>query len=78
MAKGKQLTPAEFCVIWTTSLSVKEAAERLGVLPNRASARASFYRRRGVKLKFMPKASSRPLDVEGLNKIISKSAGGRP
>jgi hypothetical protein len=50
---SKRPTPKEFIQAWQTSSSVKEVATKLRMTVKAASARAIFYRKKGVALKKM-------------------------
>ena len=46
-----------FIKVWQTAPSVKSVCDKLGLLPSSASQRATNLRKRGVKLKKMPRNS---------------------
>lgn len=59
-----------FVEAWQRSSSAVEVSKRLGMPKPIVHARASMYRKAGVKLKKMPRGSKRSLDIEGLNTLI--------
>lgn len=65
-------TDAEtFVKIWQASDSIKDVCDALGMNYQAAARRATFYREKGVNLKYMRRA--RPsLDVDALNAMIEK------
>jgi len=74
--KGKRkdygVSDEKFILIWQTSSSIDEVAQKTGMPAAICHARASFYRRKQVKLKAMPRKSTRGLDVEKMNRIIEQ------
>lgn len=66
------MTPAKFIEVWENSDSADEVAEKLGMPKPIVHARASSYRQMGIKLKKMPRHSTRGLDVQGLNDLIDE------
>jgi hypothetical protein len=66
------ITPEEFVTAWNAARTAQEAADKLGMPKAIAQARASKYRKAGVKLKKMSRRSGRRLDVEGLNRLIAQ------
>jgi hypothetical protein len=69
--KKYDLSPEQFVETWEKSTSSQEAAGQLGMPQAIAHAQASAYRAQGIKLKKMPHGP-RPLDVEGLNRLVEK------
>lgn len=66
-----EVTPEEFCRVWTAASSADEVAEKLDMPKPIVSARASTYREKGIPLKKMPRGSSkRGLDVQGLKELV--------
>ena len=83
MVKGErtryECTPEKFVEVWQSSDSVEEVSRRLSMSAAICHDRASKYRRKGVKLKSMPrKAGRKGLDVEGLNRLIQQLETGLP
>lgn len=73
-ARG-QATAKEFVIAWEGSESVTEVCGKLGLTYAAAHSRAASYRKRGVKLKHIKRASS--IDEDELNGIIdSLNEGG--
>lgn len=79
----KKLTPALFVQLYMESHAaghtMRQFADRIGMLPRRAYARVRHYRRRGVQLpalapgrKLMGRADR--LDVAALNAIVADGA----
>ncbi len=72
------IDPETFVRCWQTSESVAEVVKKLNefsALPvpeGVASARASAYRKRNVRLKHMPKKTKPRLDADGLNRLIGE------
>jgi hypothetical protein len=66
------VTPEEFVTVWNASSTSQEAADKLGMPKAIAQARASKYRKAGVKLKKMRRGGGRQLDVAGLNRLIAE------
>lgn len=66
------ITPEEFVTAWNSSKNAGEVADKLGMPKPLVLARASKYRKAGVKLKEMKRGSGRRLDVEGLNRLIAE------
>jgi hypothetical protein len=68
-----RVTPLQFVETWTLSNSVAEVAEKLGMPQPIVMARASFYRKKGVKLKRMPRhRSKRALDIPFLCGLVEQ------
>jgi hypothetical protein len=63
-------SPERFVEVWERSRTSDAAAKQLGMPKSIAHARASSYRAQGIKLKRMPRRGPRPLDVEGLNRLV--------
>lgn len=76
MAKKKQertnynVSPEDFIRAWQTSNTAQEVADRLGMPKGIVLARASNYRRDGVKLKKLARRHKRALNVEKMNELI--------
>lgn len=70
------VTPEQFVRAWNTSSSAVEVAQKLDMAPHSASARASWYRKKGVDLKrFLRGAKpAARLDVAALNKLAKSLA----
>ncbi len=68
--KRKQygLTAEDFIRLWNTSGTTAQAVERLGMPYHVALARVSKYRKRGIRLKKMPR--KRHLAVNKLNALV--------
>jgi biotin operon repressor len=64
-----RVTPEEFVVAWQTSTSAQEVADKLKMPKANVLARACSYRKAGVQLKRMKRASGRRLNVERLNSL---------
>lgn len=65
------IPPEKFIQVWETSSTAEEAAARLNMPKPIVHARASQYRKAGVKLKSMPRPSKARLDVKGLNELVA-------
>ncbi len=65
------VSPERFVEVFSTSASAAEAAAKLGMPRGILAARASGYRRRGIKLRHMPRCK-RPLNVDALNTLIAR------
>jgi hypothetical protein len=59
--------------IWQDASSTDEVCEKTKMPYGVVLARVSNYRRRGIRLKKMPRKNSRKVDVEKLNKILCKA-----
>ena len=72
------VAPEAFVTAWQQSATAAEAAERLSMPRAIACARASVYRRAGVRLKMMPRVRKgrKPIDVETLNRLVEGLAAG--
>jgi hypothetical protein len=57
---------------WQNADSAQEVADALGMPKDIVHARASMYRGAGVRLKRMPRHSTKALDVVSLNKLIEE------
>ena len=69
-----------FVRTWQNAGSAQEVADALKMPKDIVHARASMYRGAGVKLKRMPRHSTKAIDVQALNKLIEevdKEAGRR-
>jgi len=66
------VTPEQFITAWQTSESADEVADKLKMPKAIVLARASGYRRAGLKLKKMPRRPSKVLDIERLNRLIEE------
>src|SRR5947209_7670873 len=66
------VSPQDFCRVWETSETPQEVADRLNMPRPIVLARASFYRKQGVRLKKMKRKTKRSLDVNGLNQMITE------
>jgi hypothetical protein len=71
------VTPEKFITVWQTSESADEVAEKLKMPKPIVLARASGYRRGGLKLKKMPRRPGKGLDIERLNRLIEELNGKR-
>lgn len=60
----------EFIRIWAESASVEEVSRKTGMPADIIYARVSGYRRRGIELKKMKRASTRRLDIAYLNSLF--------
>lgn len=67
---GKGPSPEDFVIAWNSSDSAQEVAEKLNWDIGLVHARASKYRKKGVKLKEHNARHGRALDVDRLNKLI--------
>lgn len=67
MSKGTWIKATDFCKIWQGSKTLTEAAEKTGMRHSHCGSRASYYRRKGVQLKRMPK-----LNVDRINRLIGQ------
>lgn len=73
--EGKGLTkydvsPEQFCKVWTESNSADEVADKLGMPKPIVHARASSYREKGIPLKKMPRHVKTGLDVAALKALV--------
>jgi hypothetical protein len=66
------ISQTKFVETWESSNSPEEVAEKLEMPKPVVIARASKYRKAGVKLKKMGKKSRRSIDVEALNRMIDE------
>lgn len=65
------VSPAKFVKVWQNAASAYEVARKLGYITTAtATARAGYYRGRGIPLKFMPVGSG--IDVESLKALALK------
>jgi hypothetical protein len=69
-----EVSQEEFVRVWQDAQSVDEVCERLKMRYGIVLARVSNYRRRGVRLKKMPRKNSRRVDVDKLNRLIEETA----
>ncbi len=74
--KGKRqeygVSAEQFCLVWEQSESAKEVAQKTGLDIGLVHARASTYRKMGIKLKQMKRVTKRSLNVEAINEMISR------
>jgi hypothetical protein len=79
--KGKRtsyaVSPEQFVRTWQTSQTAQEVADKLGMPKPIVLARASGYRKEGIKLKKLRRESRRGLDVDALNRLIAEIDAGR-
>ena len=61
-----------FVRTWQNAGSAQEVADALKMPKDIVHARASMYRGAGVKLKRMPRHSTKAIDVQALNKLIEE------
>jgi hypothetical protein len=69
------MTAEEFITAWQRSDSLVEMCVTAGLQSDEShklSARAQFYRRKGVGLKKFTRGSTNPLDIDALNKLAVK------
>ena len=66
------VTPEQFAEIWTRSNSAEEAAEAMGMPLGIVLARLSTYRKRGARLKKMPRKNTRRVDIKAMNRVIDE------
>lgn len=59
-----------FAKNWTKATSVNEVLTMTGLSRSNVASVVSRLRKKGVKLKQMPRSVARPIDVSALNKII--------
>jgi hypothetical protein len=76
--KKYSVSPDEFVAAWTDSATTAEVAKRLAMPRQVVLARASAYRRRGVRLKPLKRLNPRRLDVERLNQLAAAALQGEP
>jgi hypothetical protein len=74
--KSYNVSATDFIKVWQSSTSVQEVSEKLGMPVPIVHARASSYRKAGVRLKNFPKTHGRALDIEALNELIDKMERG--
>jgi hypothetical protein len=72
------VSPEAFIRAWQTSSSADEVAEKLKMPKPIVHARATTYRKAGVKLKSMPRAGKASLDVDALNRLVDELAAAPP
>jgi hypothetical protein len=70
--KDYGVSAERFVEVWQTSNSAQEVRDRTGMPLPIVHARASGYRKQGVKLKKMPRTHGRQLDIEALNRLIDE------
>jgi hypothetical protein len=70
------VSPEDFIRAWQLATSAEEVAAKLKMPKGIVHARASTYRRAGVKLKSMPRTVARTLDVDKLNQLVTELGGG--
>ncbi len=70
------VSATQFVGAWQRAKSVQEAADQLKMPNPIVLARASMYRKAGVKLKKMPRAGKSTLDIKALNQLIDDIASG--
>lgn len=70
--KKYHVSAEEFVIAWNTSASAQEVAERIGMPVPIVHARASKYRKAGVRLKDHKVDSGRSLNVAKLNALIDE------
>lgn len=68
--KRYDIAHEDFVRVWTSAGSMDEVSEATGMPADIASAFANKLRRRGVRLKKMPRVVKEGLDVKALNEII--------
>lgn len=79
MASKKQertvynVSPADFVVAWESSETVSEVSDRLGMPKPIVLARASGYRKDGVRLKKLRRESKKALDIDELNRLVEET-----
>lgn len=71
--KRNRITPEQFVKTWQASKSICDAAKRMNLSVSGAQSRAFYYRKKGVKLKELPRVARRShlLDVEALNRLCA-------
>src|ERR1700690_1178724 len=74
--KDYGVSPAEFVEIWQSSQSTGEVVKRTGMPKRSVNARASTYRKKGVKLKEHEVTSKRRFDIDELNRLAEEAAKG--
>ncbi len=62
---------------WQLSGSAQEAADKLGMPKPILHARVSGYRKKGVRLKSMPRTPGREIDVDAMNRLIQTLGTGK-
>jgi hypothetical protein len=72
------VSPEEFIRVWQTAASADEVAEKLKMPKPIVHARATTYRKAGIKLKSMPRTGRASLDVEALNRLVDELAAAPP
>jgi hypothetical protein len=76
MARKKYDVDAdEFCRVWQLASSADQASRELNMPKPIVLARASFYRKKGVRLKKFPRHKVR-LNIGDLNEMLGKLPGG--
>jgi transposase len=72
------VTAEDFIVAWQESRTAQEVADRLGMPKPIIHARASEYRRAGIKLKPMPRGRAKQLDLQQLNRLAEAALESAP
>lgn len=67
--KQYNVSSTEFVQAWEEANSAQEVSDKLDMPKNIVLARSAVYRKRGVKLKKMPRNNPRKLDVDFLNSL---------
>lgn len=64
---GERVTPERFVQVWQQANCLRDVTEELGMTPSAARGRAANYRKRGIRLLFLPRTYIHALDVDALN-----------
>jgi hypothetical protein len=67
------VSPEDFVRAWQSSKTAQEVAAKLAMPKPLVHARASNYRRIGVRLKLLGRGNPKRLDVQALNKLIQQT-----
>jgi hypothetical protein len=75
MGRHSKISAEDFVTAWQTSHSLEEVAEKTGLLKGTASARAAYYRKRGVGLKLYRRGGP-PIDIKALASLANQLCAG--
>lgn len=67
-----QVSLEKFCLTWNSSKTASEVSEKLGMPKDIVLARASTYRRMGIKLNKLHRESPKATDVNRVNLMLAE------
>ena len=72
MAKRVKIETEPFIRAWQAANSAEEVSNQLGTKLASVTARANYYRKKGINLKKMPRKNGVRLDIEAAKALLAE------